>query len=309
MRSFDIRLALLLVLLLPAAAIPGACAQPATQASSAQAVAQRAPPAANLRVAQAGAQSAPPTANPPVTQAAPQVAAPAQPSGGPLNLLISYRSEPANRPAFRAYLQKEGHTRFEKFKHDGVLQSYLVLFNPVTSSGTWDALIILTFAHYADTRGWMEIERTAPGGLSAAGLRLAKPVDSYFADLRWQGATDEAATDRDSIYYVIPYEYTSAGEYEKYVDAYVVPQVKGWMREGVLSSYRLFLNRFGTGRPWDSLFIYQYRDLEAFGRRDEIVAKVRGTLVGDPAWKHYSDIKQTLRTESENTIAEDLAPR
>jgi hypothetical protein len=32
----------------------------------------------------------------------------ALPSGGPLNLLISYRSEPANRPAFRAYLQKEG---------------------------------------------------------------------------------------------------------------------------------------------------------------------------------------------------------
>jgi len=242
-------------------------------------------------------------------QPAPRSAAPAQSSSGPLNLLISYRSDPANRPAFRAYLQNEGHTRLEKFKHDGVLQSYLVLFNPVTSSGTWDALILLTFARYADTRRWMDIERSSPGGLSAAGLRLARPVDSYFADLRWQGATEEAATDRDSIYYVIPYEYTSAGEYEKYVDTYVVPQVKGWMRAGVLSSYRLFLNRFGTGRPWDSLFIYQYRDLGAFGRRDEIVAKVRGTLVADPAWKHYSDIKQTLRTESENTIAEDLAPR
>jgi hypothetical protein len=269
MRRFDIRL--LWVMVLSAAATPAA-AQSATQAA----------------------------------QPVAQVGAAAQPAGGPLNLLISYRSEPANRPAFRAYLQKEGHARLEKFKHDGVLKSYLVLFNPVTSSGTWDALIILTFARYADTRRWMDIERTAPGGLSAAGLRLAKPVDSYFADLRWQGATDDAATERDSIYYVIPYEYSSAGEYEKYVDTYVIPQVKGWMREGVLSSYRLFLNRFGTGRPWDSLFVYQYRDLEAFGRRDEIVSKVRKTLVDDPAWKHYSDIKQSLRTESENTIAEDL---
>jgi hypothetical protein len=238
-----------------------------------------------------------------VTQANPA----AQASGGPLNLLISYRSEPANRPAFRTYLQQEGHARLEKFKHEGVLQSYLVLFNPVTNSGTWDALIILQFARYADTRRWMDIEKKAPGGLSPAGLRLAKPVDSFFADLRWQGGIDEAATERDSIYYVIPYEYSSAGDYEKYVDAYVVPQVKGWMREGVLSSYRLYMNRFPTGRPWDSLFIYQYRDLEAFGHRDEIVSKVRGTLVGDPVWKHYSDIKQTLRTESENTIAEDLA--
>jgi hypothetical protein len=238
-------------------------------------------------------------------------AAATQPAGGPLNLLISYRSEPANRPAFRAYLQGEGHARLEKFKHDGVLQRYLILFNPVTNSGTWDALIILSFARYADTRRWMDIERTAPGGLSAAGLRLAKPVDSFFADLPWQGGgTTEANAGSDSIYYVIPYEYTSgAGEYSKYVDAYVIPQVEGWMREGVLSSYRLFMNRFPTGRPWDSLFIYQYRDLEAFGHRDEVVAKVRATLVGDPAWKHYSDIKQTLRTESENTIAEELGAK
>lgn len=241
------------------------------------------------------------------TQPVSQDSAASQPSGGPLSLLISYRSEPANRPAFRTYLQKQGHARLERFKHDGVLKSYLILFNPVTSSGTWDALVILTFAHYADTRRWMDIERTAPGGLSPEGLRLAKPVDSYFADLRWQAATDEAATEHESIYYVIPYEYSNAGEYEKYVDTYVVPQVKGWMREGVLSSYRLFLNRFGTGRPWDSLFVYQYRDLEAFGHRDETVSKVRQTLASDPAWKHYSDIKQTLRTESENTIAEDLA--
>jgi hypothetical protein len=244
-----------------------------------------------------------------LAQSVTPASAPSQPAGGPLNLLISYRSEPVNRPAFRSYLRQEGHARLEKFKHDGVLESYLVLFNPVTNSGTWDALIILKFARYADTRRWMDIERTAPGGLSPAGLRLAKPVDSFFADLQWQGATDEAATERDSIYYVIPYEYSNAGEYEKYVEAYVVPQVKGWMHEGVLSSYCFYMNRFPTGRPWDSLFIYQYRDLEAFGRRDEIVSKVRATLAGDPTWKHYSDIKQTLRTESENTIAEDLVAK
>jgi hypothetical protein len=244
-----------------------------------------------------------------IAQTAEQAAShpvPSVPPGGPLNLLITYRCEPANRPAFRAYLQGEGRTRLERFKHEGVLERYQVLFNPVTSSGTWDALTILTFAKYADTRRWTDIERTSPGGLSAAGLKLAKPVDSYFADLPWQGAADDAASRHDSVYYVIPYEYSNGGQYEKYVDAYVVPQVKGWMREGVLSSYRLFMNRFGSGRPWDSLFIYQYRDLESFGHRDEIVAKVRATLVGDPVWKQWSDIKQTLRTESENTIAEDL---
>ena len=52
----------------------------------------------------------------------------------------------------------------------------------------------------------------------------------------------------------------------------------------------------------------QGRDLEAFGRRNEIVAKVRQTLVDDPAWKQHSDSKQSIRTENENTITESLVP-
>jgi hypothetical protein len=40
-----------------------------------------------------------------------------------------------------------------------------------------------------------------------------------------------------------------------------------------------------------------------------VVAKVRTTLVDKPEWKQFSDIKQTIRTESENTIAEALQPR
>ena len=228
-------------------------------------------------------------------------------TGGPRSLLITYRSEPANRPAFRAYLQSEERAQLDKLKREGVLESYQILFNPFVTSGTWDAMTVLTFTHYADTQRWKELERTAPGGLSAKGLRLAKPVDTYSADLAWSGG-DPKSADSSSVYYVIPYEYAAADSYRKYVDGYVIPQVSGWIREGVLANYRIFMNRFPVGPPWDALFIYQYRDLEAFGRRDEIVAKVRKTLVDDPAWKALSDIKQTMRTESENTIAESVAP-
>jgi hypothetical protein len=86
----------------------------------------------------------------------------------------------------------------------------------------------------------------------------------------------------------------------------VIPQVEGWMREGVLAGYRIYMNRYPVGKPWDSLFVYQYRDLEAFGERDEVVAKVREGLKSDPAWQKLNEIKQTIRTESENTIAESL---
>jgi hypothetical protein len=227
---------------------------------------------------------------------------------GPHHLLITYRSEARDRPAFRSYLEGEGRAPFDKLVKDGTLKDYQVLFNPYNQAGTWDAMVVLDFNRHAGTRRWQEIERRSPGGLTARGLKLARPVDTYSADLTWQAAAPGAMA-RGSVFYVIPYEYNSAGEYKKYVNAYVLPQVEGWMREGVLSGYRIFMNRFPVGRPWDALFIYQYKDSDAFGRRDEIVAKVRDGLKNDPVWQKLSETKGTMRTETENTITEVVEPR
>ena len=227
-------------------------------------------------------------------------------SGGPRELLITYRAEAANRPAFRSYLLGEGSAQLTKLKQQGVLKSFQILFNPYVTPGTWDAMTILSFARYTDIKRWKEVERTMPGGLTAAGLRLAKPSGTYSADLSWEGVSDNPSPERDNVFYVIPYDYNAADQYKKYVNGYVIPQVEGWLKEGVLSRYRIFLNRDPVGPPWDALFIYQYRDLESFGRREEVVAKVRGPLRDDPAWKQLSDIKATLRTEEENTIADLL---
>ena len=231
-------------------------------------------------------------------------------TGGPRELLIAYRaSSVADRPAFRRYLQGQGAARLERLERDGVLESYQILFNPFVQPSTWDALAVLSFNRFTDTRRWQEIERTSPGGLSAAGLRLGKPVATYSADLEWDESAADGGSARDHVFYVIPYAYSSADQYRKYVNGYVVPQVQGWIKEGVLSRYRIFMNRYPVGdpEPWDSLFVYEYRDLESFGRRDEISAKVREPLRADPVWKEWSDTKSSIRKESENTIAELLA--
>lgn len=235
-------------------------------------------------------------------------APPAPEEGGPRQLLITYRSDAKDRPAFRAYLSHEGRAPFDKLVHEGALKNYQVLFNPFNSSFTWDAMVVMEFAHYADTRRWNELERTSPGGLSAKGLTLARPVDTYAADLTWQGTASQAAGD-DPVYYVIPYEYRSAAEYRKYIEFYVLPQVNGWMQDGALSSYRIYMNRYPVGKPWDSLFVFQYRDLDSFGRRDQVLAKVREGLKADPVWQKLNETKQGIRSESENTIAELLLPR
>lgn len=229
---------------------------------------------------------------------------------GPHTLMITYRSEARDRPAFRNYLAHEGRAPFDRLVKDGALKDYQILFAPYNGTGTWDAMVVMQFTRYADTRRWVAVERASPGGLSARGLKLARPLDTYSADLTWQNALpDAAAQASNSVFYVIPYEYNSAPQYKKYIDAYLIPQVEGWLKEGVLSSYRLYMNRFPVGRPWDSLFIYQYKDLDAFGRRDETVAKVRATLKDDPVWQKLNETKATIRSESENTVTELVEAR
>ena len=228
--------------------------------------------------------------------------------GGPTQLLITYRSAAADRPAFRTYLLGEETALLEKLKRDGTLKGYQILFNPFVTTGTWDAMTILSFSSYGATQRWKDLERTSPGGLSPAGLKLAKPLQTYSADLAWEAVAPDAKPPGKRVVYVIPYVYNALDQYKDYVDGYVIPQVKGWMAEGVLTRYAIYLNRYSVGDPWDALFVYEYRDLESFGRREETVAKVREPLRADPTWKHWSDIKATIRSETENTVTEILSP-
>lgn len=232
-------------------------------------------------------------------------------SGGPRQLLIAYRAQPADRPAFRAYLEHHEARLLEKLRSQGILSGYQILFNPFVQPRTWDAMVVLSFARFADTRRWLDIERTAPGGLSREGLKLAQPVSEYSADLAWENAAGGGSTD-GHVFYVIPYTYLgSVAQYKAYVSGYVIPQLDGWIKAGVLSRYRIYLNRYPVGdpEPWDALFVYDYSSLEAFGRRDETIAAVRKGLRADAAWEKLSETKSTLRTEAENTIAEPLAGR
>jgi DNA-binding Lrp family transcriptional regulator len=227
-------------------------------------------------------------------------------AGGPKELLISYRTKPGDRPAFRAYLQGEGAKRLAALKAEGVISGYQLIFNPLSTPGTWDGMAVVSFKAYGDTARWRELERTQPGGLTAAGQKLVTEIDTYSADLSWEATAKDASPESRRALYVIPYEYGAAEEYRAYVNSYVIPQVEGWMREGVLSRYRIYMNRYPVGRPWDALFIYEYRDLDNFGRRDETVAKVRAPLRQNPEWKRLNDIKSKIRSETENTQAEIL---
>ena len=231
-------------------------------------------------------------------------------TGGPQTLLIAYRCNPDQRVTLRQLMLKGGVARFESWKERGVLKDYRILFNDYIDSETYDMLSLLTFADYATLAKWHEIEKSSPGGLSPEVLKLITSAITYPLDVARSGASKTAAVRGKSIYFIIPYDYVvSTDEYVQYLDTYVVPQVEGWIKENVLANYTMYIGRYATGRAWSSLFVLEYRDLEAFGKREATVQKVRARLRHDPAWLAASESKQKIRTEKQTIIAEELLPQ
>lgn len=225
---------------------------------------------------------------------------------GPLTLAITYHVAPANRAALREQMETVELAHFQGWKDQGILQDYRVLFSRYVDTGNWDMLALLTFAKYGDVERWKRIEQTHPAGLSAKALALTSSVNSVALDLarneRLPGAPD-------SVFMVIPYHVViPTGEYLSYVDGYVVPQAEGWMQEGALAGYSLYLVRYTADRPWESLLILEYAGDHGLGQRESVVAKVRERLKANARWKAISDGKKDVRIERQAVVGDALRP-
>jgi hypothetical protein len=227
-------------------------------------------------------------------------------AGPPLRLIVTYRCPPPRRAAFRLFLTENGMQRFERWKQDGVLQDYRVLFNWYVDSDTWDGMALLSFPSFAQVARWREIERVSPGGLPRDALELAWPFNSYPADDAFSESAQPAVDASRAVYFAIAYEYTNASEYRDFAGTYLIPQCKAWLHEGGLAGYDLYLTRYAAGKKWQALLVLQYRDIESFSRRDQVMAKVRAQLMKDPAWKALDEKKQKPGVEKELAVADPV---
>jgi hypothetical protein len=230
-------------------------------------------------------------------------------SDGPVSLVILYRAKPEKRIEFRSWLKNDGAARFAKWKKEGVFANHQVLFSTFGATSTFDAAIILDFAHYTDSARWKEVEKNFPGGLTDEALKLAAPESTSYSDALAHGVSANRDLSK-SVYLMTFYEVvTDSPKYKKYAEGYVVPQMKGWLAEGALSGYSLYLNHNPLGKPWDAMLLLEYSDIAGVARRDDVKAKVRVQLAAsDPVWLEWSKDKSAIRHEVTIVMADALAP-
>ena len=222
------------------------------------------------------------------------------------SLIITYQTTPANRPALRRAMELSTALELARWKRDGRIKQYNLLFNRYADSDNWDALAVLTFATPDDLYRWRDIERTRPAGLPKEAATVTTSIHTTPVDMKRLASLDGKSA--HAVYVVIPYRtLVSEPDYEKYADGYVIPQFKGWMEEGVLQGYSLYTSRFPAGRPWNAMVVLQYKDEAALSAREAVVAKVRARLKANPEWKAISDGKKDVRTELQVVVADRLA--
>lgn len=227
---------------------------------------------------------------------------------GPNSLIITYRVAPESRPAFLAAVRAATLPRLVALQKSGELTGYRVLFSRYVDAQSWDMMALLDFRGPQDLAHWRQVEATAPAGLSAEALKLVTQIDSAPGDLM-RGKHSPKPMAEEPVYLVVPYDYlVSTNDYLTYVDGYLLPQTDGWMEDGVLSSYGVYLPRYAAGRNWSSLLVLAYRGDVGLGRRDAVVKAVRARLASSPAWKAFADNKTNIRVEKVPMIADEVRP-
>ncbi|MGH9524520.1 MAG: hypothetical protein ACRD3E_18510 [Terriglobales bacterium] len=226
---------------------------------------------------------------------------------GPRTLAVVLQCKPADRPELRHALTGGVAERLANLRSGGSLTSYSVLFSRFVDSETWDALYLVDFSGDKGLQDWVKMEETSPAGLAGGAAGLIASAHTYQFDDVSHATSPAVSSTTKPIYVVIPYTIeVSPDEYVQYANAYVIPQLQGWMKAGVLVSWRLLVNRYYAGRSWQALLVLGYRDEEALGNRERVVAEVRKQLSQDPQWKAVSDNKHKIRTELGSVTAEQI---
>ena len=88
-----------------------------------------------------------------------------------------------------------------------------------------------------------------------------------------------------------------------------LPQLKGWVKSGLMPSYEIHQNINPTNAPWDIVMVFEYDGFRGVALRDTIKNEVRKDLLDDPGYKKYSPIKLTFRKEDEPTTYMVILPK
>jgi hypothetical protein len=202
----------------------------------------------------------------------------------PTHLVIGYRSKPADRAAFRSYLESTEKAQLEEWKKQGVILDYQILFMGLTRfNDDVDAVLTLTFPTYLGSYKWVDIEKSMPGGLSPEGLKLGSPKWSVMADCIAHGEA-EVRHPGEAAYEVSQYDFEDEKAYKNFALSYPAKMFQNWLGQGALSAYAIYMAQNGEGSPWGSFIVLEFKDRNSYSHSAQVKIRGYSQLASDPDW-------------------------
>ena len=224
----------------------------------------------------------------------------------PVALIITYHATPANWLKLRKAMDKHMASRLATAKRQGLLSGFRLFYNRDPDAVTWAGMAILDFSSEQALEQFHAAERGSPAVFGPAELALTSSIETTECETVRDGGSAQAGP--SPLYLIIPYRYVvSADAYRTYLDHYTIPQLRGWMKAGILSRYQIQMATFPAARPWSALLVLRYRGAAELARRDAVKTRVRAALAYNPDWKKFSENKSHIRDELAPAVAELLA--
>ena len=186
-----------------------------------------------------------------------------------------------------------------QWRQQGLVSDVWAIDSTEGGKAAFGTLAVLEFPNDDCLVRWQQIGASALG----AGLVATK------ADQLARGETFPRDSTK-AVFLVAAYDVMAPPEqYRLYAEGYVAPEMESLRTRRNLISYFLFAAQDRASAPWHSVLIMEYREPVAYAERDSEMAAARTDLGGDAAWRHWSEIKQTIRRERSLTPAKwDLLP-
>jgi ABC-type phosphate transport system substrate-binding protein len=207
-------------------------------------------------------------------------------SAEPVNVVITLPTG-AQMPASLASL-------VSSWRHAGQISDALWLESNQKADQGFATLVILEFPNEGHYEFWVKEEAS----------KLTSPLSVKRADVLTHGEITPRDSNR-SIFLVKTYDTLVApDDYERFVAAYVAPDMANQRAQKILIRYTMYLPREAGGGKGRSLLVMEYRDSVAFGRRDAVNKEFEQQLLATNAvWKKLHESKEAIRRDVSETVA------
>lgn len=179
-----------------------------------------------------------------------------------------------------------------KWRQMGLVSDAQLLDSDAGQEGGFDLLGILEFPDGQAKARWLQVSRPNVG----QGVQVIEADALAHAEKTPRNSAK-------SIFLVMQYDVmVPRKEFQAYIDDYQLPDMQARIARRIVNRYTSFYAAPGSGAPWQSLLVLEYRDPHSFAISESVKDEISAELsASNPRYRAYTESKHGIRNKTATT--------